>query len=109
MPKRDTFPSDRRLTAPDDNNGAGTTALVLSLTALLMVCSVWLIFLAIPVGAVAALYGVVGVDRARRGHATNGGTALAGLVLGFLITLATGGLLWVRQGFGFWMISGYWG
>lgn len=95
------FPPYQRPAAAPDRDGAGTAALVLSLLALLLTCLIWGIVFAVPVGAAAVLYGVVGVDRARRGEASNGGMALAGLTLGAVVTAAAVGFLaWLINGLG---------
>jgi Domain of unknown function (DUF4190) len=59
-------------------NGLGIAALVVSIIALLSV------FGGIVLGVVAIILGVLGLQRARRGEATNGGVAIAGIVLGIL-------------------------
>jgi hypothetical protein len=62
-------------------NGFGTAALVLGLLSLLL----FLIGpLAIVLGVIAIVLGVLGRGRVRDGIATNGGAALAGIVLGAL-------------------------
>lgn len=60
-------------------NGLGTASLVLAVIALLCV---WSVFGAVILGAVAAVLGIVGQRRVRRGEANNGGVAIAGIVLG---------------------------
>lgn len=64
-------------TAP--SNGFGTAALVLGVLALLFF---WLGPLAIVLGLIAIVLGVLGRGRVKNGVATNGGAALAGIVLG---------------------------
>jgi hypothetical protein len=59
-------------------NGLGTAALVVAIVALLSV------FGGVVLGVVAVILGFLGWSRARRGEATNGGVAIAGIVLGFL-------------------------
>jgi hypothetical protein len=69
-------------------NGLGTAALVLAIIGLL-VC--WIPFvgvLAIVLGVVAVALGFVGRGRVSRGLATNGGVAVAGIVLGLLSIVA---------------------
>lgn len=61
-------------------NGMGTTALVLGVIGLV---TSWLI-VGIVFGLIAVILGFVGRGRVKRGEATNGGVALAGIVLGFL-------------------------
>jgi Domain of unknown function (DUF4190) len=63
-------------TAP--RNGLGVAALVVAIIGLLTV------FGGIILGVVAVILGFLGWGRARRGEATNGGVAIAGIVLGFL-------------------------
>ncbi len=62
-------------------NGLGITALVLAIAALVF-C--WSVFGGIILGICAVIIGFVGRGRAKRGEATNGGVAIAGIVLGFL-------------------------
>ena len=62
-------------------NGVGIAALVLAVTGLLSVATV---FAPIALGAVAVIIGIVGRGRAKRGIADNGGVAIAGIVLGAL-------------------------
>jgi hypothetical protein len=62
-------------------NGFGTAALILGILALLFFL---LGPLAIVLGIVAIVLGVLGRGRVRDGIATNGGAALAGIVLGAL-------------------------
>jgi hypothetical protein len=62
-------------------NGFGTTALVLGILALLS--SVTVLF-GVLLGVLAVIFGILGVRRARRKEATNGGMAIAGLVTGAL-------------------------
>lgn len=66
-------------------NGLGTAALVLAIAGLLF-C--WTIVGGIALGLAAVVLGFIGRGRANRGQATNGGVALAGIVLGFLSILA---------------------
>lgn len=63
-------------TAP--KNGLGIASLVIAIIALLSV------FGGIVLGVVAVILGFLGWGRAKRGEATNGGMAVAGIVLGFL-------------------------
>jgi hypothetical protein len=63
-------------TAP--KNGLGIAALVTAIIGLLTV------FGGIILGVVAVILGFLGWGRAKRGEATNGGVAIAGIVLGFL-------------------------
>ena len=63
-------------TAP--KNGLGIAALVVAIIALISV------FGGVVLGVVAVILGFLGWNRAKRGEATNGGMAVAGIVLGFL-------------------------
>ncbi|MEU5899178.1 MULTISPECIES: DUF4190 domain-containing protein [Streptomyces] len=60
-------------------NGMGVTALVLGIIAAAGFC-LWP--LAIVLGILAVIFGAVGRGKARRGEATNGGQALAGIICG---------------------------
>lgn len=60
-------------------NGLGTAALVLGILA---VVTSWTVFGGVVLGILAIVFGIVGRGRARRGEATNKGSATAGLVLG---------------------------
>ncbi|MFF4489004.1 DUF4190 domain-containing protein [Streptomyces sp. NPDC001544] len=78
-------------TQPTPSNGMGTAALSLGILAALCF---WLWPLAIVLGVLAVIFGVIGRGKARRGEATNGGQSLAGiicgaagLVLGLLMTV----------------------
>ena len=71
-------------------NGLGIAALVVGVIALLLF---WIPFLGLLLGLVALVLGFLGRGRAKRGEATNGGMALAGIVLGAIGLLV--GLLWV--------------
>jgi hypothetical protein len=59
-------------------NGLGIAALVVAIIALLSVVG------GVVLGVVAVILGFLGWQRARRGEATNGGIAIAGIVLGIL-------------------------
>lgn len=63
-------------TAP--KNGLGIASLVIAIISLLSV------FGGVVLGFVAVILGFMGWGRAKRGEATNGGVAIAGIVLGFL-------------------------
>ncbi|MET9549702.1 DUF4190 domain-containing protein [Streptomyces sp. NPDC006627] len=60
-------------------NGMGVTGLVLGIIATVGFC-LWP--LAIVLGILAVIFGAVGRGKARRGEATNGGQALAGIICG---------------------------
>lgn len=59
-------------------NGLGLASLVIAIISLLSVVG------GVVLGFVAVILGFMGWGRARRGEATNGGIAVAGIVLGFL-------------------------
>jgi hypothetical protein len=59
-------------------NGLGIASLVVAIVGLLSV------FGGLLLGVVAVILGVIGRGRAKRGEATNGGVAMAGIVLGAL-------------------------
>ncbi len=59
-------------------NGLGIAALVVAIVALISVVG------GVVLGIVAVILGFLGWQRARRGEATNGGVAIAGIVLGIL-------------------------
>jgi heme/copper-type cytochrome/quinol oxidase subunit 2 len=60
------------------SNGLGIAALVVAIIALLSVVG------GVVLGVVAIILGFIGYGRAKRGQATNGGVAVAGIVLGLL-------------------------
>ncbi len=66
---------------PAPKNGLGVAALVLAILALM---SVWSVAGGIVLGLVAVILGFVARGRVKRREATNGGVAIAGIVLGFL-------------------------
>ena len=63
---------------PAPKNGLGIAALVIAIIGLFTV------FGGLFLGIVAVILGFIGWGRAKRGEATNGGVAIAGVVLGFL-------------------------
>jgi len=65
--------------APMPRNGMGTAALVLGIIAVVVFC-LWPI--AILLGVLAVIFGMVSRGRARRGESTNPGQALAGIICG---------------------------
>jgi hypothetical protein len=71
-------------------NGLGVAALVVGIVALLSVCLGIVPFLGVLTAVIAIagiVLGVLGRKRAKRGEATNGGAALAGLVLSVIALL----------------------
>lgn len=66
-------------------NGMGITALVLAIIGLVTSASV---VLGIVLGLVAVILGFMARGRVKRGEATNGGVALAGILLGLLSIIA---------------------
>ncbi len=66
-------------------NGVGVAALVVGIIALITTFSV---AGGIALGFVAVILGFVGRARAKRGEATNGGVALAGIILGVIAIIA---------------------
>lgn len=70
-------------------NGIGIAALVVAIIALLSV------FGGIVLGVVAVILGFIGWNRAKRGEATNGGVAMAGIVLGILSIIEAIVVIWL--------------
>ncbi|WP_327234247.1 DUF4190 domain-containing protein [Streptomyces sp. NBC_01317] len=66
------------------SNGMGVTALVLGIVGLVVGCF-WGV--GILLGVLALIFGIIGRRKARRGEATNGGVALAGVILGAVATV----------------------
>ncbi|MFF3616449.1 DUF4190 domain-containing protein [Streptomyces sp. NPDC002580] len=64
---------------PAPSNGMGTAGLVLGIIAVVLFCA-WP--LAIVLGVLAVIFGLIGRAKARRGEATNPGQALAGVICG---------------------------
>jgi hypothetical protein len=67
-------------------NGLGITALVSAVVGLVF-C--WTVVGGIILGVVAVIVGILGRGRAKRGEATNGGVAMAGILLGVLSVVAS--------------------
>ncbi|MDW4904411.1 DUF4190 domain-containing protein [Streptomyces sp. ADMS] len=65
--------------APQPSNGMGTAALVVGIVSAVIFC-LWP--LAIILGILAVVFGVIARGKARRGEATNAGQALAGIICG---------------------------
>ncbi|MCX4819711.1 DUF4190 domain-containing protein [Streptomyces sp. NBC_01142] len=61
-------------------NGMGITAMVLGILSVCLFCLYGVV--AIVLGVLALIFGIIGRKRAQRGEATNGGMALAGIILG---------------------------
>lgn len=75
-------------------NGMGVTAMVLGILSVCLFCLYGVV--AIVLGVLALIFGILGRKRAQRGEATNGGMALAGIILGsvgIVIGLVVVGLL----------------
>jgi hypothetical protein len=73
-------------------NGLGIAALVIAIIALVF-C--WSVAGGIILGLVAVILGFVGYGRVKRGEATNGGVAVAGIVLGFLAIIVSIAFIWI--------------
>ncbi|MER5552687.1 DUF4190 domain-containing protein [Streptomyces sp. NPDC002793] len=80
---------------PAPANGLGTAAMVLGIIAVAGFC-MW--GLGVILGILALIFGIIGRGRAKRGEATNGGMALAGIILGsisiFISAVFLGFLIW---------------
>jgi hypothetical protein len=61
------------------SNGLGTTALVLGIIGLVLS---WTVLFGVVLGVLALVFGIIGRKRANRHQATNGGSALAGAIMG---------------------------
>lgn len=78
---------------PAPSNGMGTAGLVLGILAAVVFC-LWP--LAIVLGILGVIFGVIGRRKARRGEATNPGQALAGIICGAVgIALGIGVLVFL--------------
>jgi len=86
-----------RPSAPLRRNGAGTAALVIGVNALVLAALVIFFPIAFILGIIAAIFGMVGMGRAKRGEADNRGHAVAGLVTG-LIAIVLAVVIAVRIG-----------
>jgi hypothetical protein len=71
---------------PAPKNGLGVAALVIAIIAL-VVC--WSVAGGLILGVCAMIIGFVARGRVKRGEATNGGVATAGVVLGFLAIIVS--------------------
>jgi amino acid transporter len=67
-------------------NGLGISALV---TAIIGLVFCWTVVGGVVLGVLAAILGIVGYGRAKRGQATNTGVAIAGIVLGALAVIVS--------------------
>ena len=67
-------------------NGLGIAALV---TAIIGLVFCWTVAGGVVLGVLAAILGIIGYSRAKRGQATNTGVAIAGIVLGALAVIAS--------------------
>ena len=76
-------------------NGLGITALVLGIVGLL---AFWSVIGGILIGAAAVIVGIVARNRAKRGEATNGGVAVAGIALGALAIIVSAAFIAVWVG-----------
>ncbi|ATW48876.1 DUF4352 domain-containing protein [Streptomyces peucetius] len=77
-------------TAPSPaRNGLGTAALVLGIIGIIFGVIPFLFWIGTILGLLALVLGLVGRGRAKRGEATNKGTATAGTVLGLLALIAS--------------------
>ncbi|MFE6778004.1 DUF4190 domain-containing protein [Streptomyces sp. NPDC057702] len=68
------------------NNAQGTAALVLGIVGLVLFFSV---VFGIILGVLAIVFGVLGRGKAQRREADNGGSALAGIILGIIACVAS--------------------
>ncbi|MGV0850071.1 DUF4190 domain-containing protein [Mycolicibacterium phlei] len=80
-------------------NGLGIASLVVAIVALLSA------FGGIVLGVVAVILGFLGWNRAKRGEATNGGVAIAGIALGVLSIIVSIVVIWLAV-WGFTEIGG---
>ncbi|MFF1963727.1 DUF4190 domain-containing protein [Streptomyces sp. NPDC058232] len=83
---------------PGPANGLGIASMVLGIIAVIGFC-MW--GLGVVLGVLALILGLIGRGRAKRGEATNGGMALAGVILGSIGIVISGAFL----GFLIWAIA----
>lgn len=83
---------------PAPANGLGVAAMVLGIISVVGFC-MW--GLGIILGLLALIFGIIGRGRAKRGEATNGGMALAGIILGSIAMAISAAFL----GFLIWAIA----
>jgi uncharacterized membrane protein len=62
------------------SNGLGTAGLVLGIIGLILALVPFMIWLAVPLGIIGAILAFIGRSKARKGEATNGGAAMAGII-----------------------------
>ncbi len=67
-------------------NGLGTAALIVGILAIL---GIIIVFGGVILGIIAIILGFIGRGRAKKGQATNGGMATAGIVLGVIAIVAS--------------------
>jgi hypothetical protein len=78
--------------APPPKNGMGTAALVLGIPAIVLAFIPIVGFVSYPLAVLGIIFGLVGVPRAKKGHATNKGVAISGLiasVVGFALVIVS--------------------
>ncbi|MGV9270214.1 DUF4190 domain-containing protein [Kitasatospora sp. NPDC003701] len=80
------------VSGPEPRNGPGVAAMVLGIVGMVLALMVVLFWLAWLPALVAVVLGVLGLRLCRRGAATNRGAALAGVILGVLALLVSGGV-----------------
>ena len=83
--------------APARKDGLGTSALIVAILGLVFS---WSVILGIVLGVVAVILGFVGRGRVKSGEASNGGVALAGIVLGALAVVVA--LTFIAIWYGAW-------
>lgn len=83
---------------PAPKNGAGIASLILGIVSILLF---WLVGLGLVPGIIGLVLGIVGLRRARRGRATNRGSAMIGLItsiVGIVLSLIVAVVLAVTVG-----------
>jgi hypothetical protein len=85
--------------ATGPRNGLGTASLIVAIVSLITV------FGGVVFGIVAIVLGVMGRGRVKRGEATNGGVALAGIILGALSFLVSAAAIVIITVFGVTMFN----
>jgi hypothetical protein len=82
--------SSQQSFAPPPKNGMGTAALVLGILAIVLAFIPIVGFFSYPLAVLGIVFGLVGVSRAKKRHATNKGVAISGLiasVVGFVLVI----------------------